>query len=55
MPDPATKIPISAVDAKAKILDFKPKHNEFHGAITGIHLHKIDTHLTGQQLPYWSN
>jgi ribonuclease HI len=38
IPDPATKVPISATYAKAKVMDFKPKSNEFYGATTGKHL-----------------
>ena len=48
MPKPATKVPISAIYAKAKAMDFKPKRKEFYGAITGKHLHKIVKALPGK-------
>jgi hypothetical protein len=38
MPNPANNVPISAIYARAKTMDFKPKHKEFYGAITGKHL-----------------
>jgi hypothetical protein len=32
MPNPANNVPISAIYARAKIMDFRPKHKEFYGA-----------------------
>jgi hypothetical protein len=40
--------PISAIHARAKVIDFKPKHKEFYGATTGKHLQKIDKALPGK-------
>jgi len=38
MPDPANDVPISAIYARAKVIDFKPKLKEFYSATTGKHL-----------------
>jgi hypothetical protein len=38
MPNPAIKVPILAIYARAKVMDFKPKHKEFYSATTGKHL-----------------
>jgi len=48
IPSPANSVPVSAIYARAKIMDFKPKHKEFHGATTGKHLQKIDKALPGK-------
>ncbi|THW03068.1 hypothetical protein D6D24_10740, partial [Aureobasidium pullulans] len=48
MPDPANDVPISAIYARAKVMDFKPKLKEFYGATTGKHLQKIDKALPGK-------
>jgi hypothetical protein len=48
MPNPANNVPISAIYARAKAMDFKPKFQEFYGAITGKHLQKIDKALPGK-------
>jgi predicted secreted Zn-dependent protease len=48
MPHPATKLSVSAIYAKAKVLDFKPKHNKFYGATIGKHVQKIDKALPGK-------
>jgi hypothetical protein len=45
MPNPANKVLISAIYAKAKVMDFKPKSNGFYGATTGKHLQKNDKAL----------
>jgi hypothetical protein len=50
MPNPANNVPISAIYARAKTMDFKPKHKEFYGAITGKHLQKIDKALPGKHV-----
>jgi ribonuclease HI len=50
MPNPANNVPISAIYARAKIMDFKPKHKEFYGATTGKHLQKIDKALPGKHV-----
>ncbi|KAH0182327.1 hypothetical protein KCV03_g10365, partial [Aureobasidium melanogenum] len=48
MPDPAESVPISAIYARAKVMDFKPKLQEFYGATTGKYLQKIDKALPGK-------
>ncbi|KAG9801086.1 hypothetical protein KCU95_g30, partial [Aureobasidium melanogenum] len=48
MPNPANNVPISAIYARAKVMDFKPKLQEFYGATTGKHLQKIDKALPGK-------
>jgi hypothetical protein len=48
MPNPANSVPISAIYARAKVMNFKPKHKEFYGATTGKHLQKIDKALPGK-------
>jgi ribonuclease HI len=48
IPDPANSVPISAIYARAKVMDFKPKRKEFYGATTGKHLQKIDKALPGK-------
>jgi hypothetical protein len=47
-PDPATNVLILAVYARAKVMDFKPKHKEFYSAATGKHLQKINKALLGK-------
>ena len=48
MPDPTDKVPISAIYARAKAMEFKPESQEFYGATTGKHLQKIDKALPGK-------
>ena len=48
MPNSANNIPISAIYARAKVMNFKPKPQEFYGATTGKHLQKIDKALPGK-------
>ena len=48
MPNPASNVPISAIYARAKAMNFKPKLQEFYGATTGKHLQKIDKALPGK-------
>jgi hypothetical protein len=48
MPNPANNVLISAIYARAKIMDFKPKHKEFYSEIIGKHLQKIDKALLGK-------
>jgi hypothetical protein len=48
MPNAANNVPIPAIFARAKIMDFKPKHKEFYGATTRKHLQKIDKALPGK-------
>jgi ribonuclease HI len=50
MPNPANNVPISAIYARAKTMDFKPKHQEFYGATTGKHFQKIDKALPGKHV-----
>lgn len=50
MPIPATEVPISAIYAIAKVMDSKPKNNEFYGATTGRHLQKTDKALPGKHI-----
>jgi hypothetical protein len=50
MPNPTNNVPISAIYARAKTMDFKPKHKEFYGAIIGKHLQKIDKALLGKHV-----
>jgi ribonuclease HI len=48
MPNRADRVPISAIYARAKVMDFKPKLQEFYGATIGKHLQKIDKALPGK-------
>ncbi|THV83299.1 DUF803-domain-containing protein [Aureobasidium pullulans] len=48
MPNPTDKVPISAIYARAKAMEFKPENQEFYGATTGKHLQKIDKALPGK-------
>jgi hypothetical protein len=48
MLNPANKVSITAIYAKAKVMDFKPKSNGFYGATTGKCLQKIDKALPGK-------
>jgi hypothetical protein len=47
-PNPANNVRISVIYARVKIMDLKPKHEEFYGATTGKHLQKIDKALPGK-------
>jgi ribonuclease HI len=48
MPNPANNVPMSAIYARAKVMDLKSKLKEFYGATTGKHLQKIDKALPGK-------
>jgi hypothetical protein len=48
MPNPANNVPNSAIYARVKVMDFKPKHKEFYGATTSKHLQKIDKTVPGK-------
>jgi hypothetical protein len=48
MPNPANSVPILAIYARAKVMDFKPKLQEFYGSTTGKHLQKNDKALPGK-------
>jgi hypothetical protein len=48
MPNPANRVPILVIYARAKVMEFQPKLQEFYGATTGKHLQKIDKALPGK-------
>jgi hypothetical protein len=48
MPNPANNVPISAIYARAKVMDLMPKLKEFYGVTAGKRLQKIDKALPGE-------
>jgi hypothetical protein len=44
------QIDVVGIYAKAEVMDFKPKSDEFYGAITCRHFQKIDKALPGKDI-----